>query len=471
MCDPSTSDCNLLTAKLPAVDIYSLSVSSRAATAALVPADRAAFEHLIGNALAETEAVRWATRTFRSRLRRFLVEGAVLNGTSSDVALTAAFAVHDEDAHRHTGYVGPDLSSIEHVLDSGNLRETWALVYVLTKTHYFTELLLALLSSGVASAEVLSSRLGMDAVAVAARHRLVVATRAMASPALRFAQGTPDFEFQPFESWVHFNFDARSHTGSRLWRGARHPRAGGCRGAARASDDPAIKPPLSPAELAYQCGAATPCTLRWQPGLSCFELPSVNWTLPSGEDVPGLAAAVSGTTANVLQMATLLGFSADERVVLRAAMLAWLLPQDEHSLFEVMLAAEPYVPEAYRTVGGLDGVSRPPHLWLLMLPCCMAACAPATHREVRGSRLASTDLGRLWPPRAVLRTRGGAHAFRGADTWHAIGRRLAEPKGQQLLGRMSEEAQRYVRGVLAEAGAAMGAVTGAVAAAPKAELR
>jgi len=148
------------------------------------------------------------------------------------------------------------------------------------------------------------------------------------------------------------------------------------------------------------------------------------------------AAAVSGTTANVLQMATLLGFSADERVVLRAAMLAWLLPQDEHSLFEVMLAAEPYVPEAYRTVGGLD------------------------------------DLGRLWPPRAVLRTRGGAHAFRGADTWHAIGRRLAEPKGQQLLGRMSEEAQRYVRGVLAEAGAAMGAViTGAVAAAPKAELR
>lgn len=380
MCDPSTSDCNLLTAKLPAVDIYSLSVSSRAATAALVPADRAAFEHLIGNALAETEAVRWATRTFRSRLRRFLVEGAVLNGTSSDVALTAAFAVHDEDAHRHTGYVGPDLSSIEHVLDSGNLRETWALVYVLTKTHYFTELLLALLSSGVASAEVLSSRLGMDAVAVAARHRLVVATRAMASPALRFAQGTPDFEFQPFESWVHFNFDARSHTGSRLWRGARHPRAGGCRGAARASDDPAIKPPLSPAELAYQCGAATPCTLRWQPGLSCFELPSVNWTLPSGEDVPGLAArasslgyrtaaAVSGTTANVLQMATLLGFSADERVVLRAAMLAWLLPQDE--VRRALIASDGH----WLPLVGIDGVAAAPG---------RGAAAPTKELETEG---------------------------------------------------------------------------------------
>ena len=36
--------------------------------------------------------------------------------------------------------------------------------------------------------------------------------------------------------------------------------------------------------------------------------------------------------------------------------------------------------------------SRTPDLWLLMLPCRLAACALATNREVRGSRLASTAL-------------------------------------------------------------------------------
>ena len=92
-----------------------------------------------------------------------------------------------------------------------------------------------------------------------------------------------------------------------------------------------IEPPLSAAELAYQCGGKPPCTLKWQPGMLCFDLPNTSWTLPSGAVVPGLnwraailgyrsAAAASGTTANMLQYGALLGFTPDELVLLRLAM-------------------------------------------------------------------------------------------------------------------------------------------------------
>ena len=97
------------------------------------------------------------------------------------------------------------------------------------------------------------------------------------------------------------------------------------------SDDPSIQPPLSAAELAYQCGdAAPPCALHWQPGRLCFDLTNASWQLPSmeGGKAPSRAsrataglnervarlgyrsvAAASGTTANMLQMARLLGLS------------------------------------------------------------------------------------------------------------------------------------------------------------------
>ena len=60
------------------------------------------------------------------------------------------------------------------------------------------------------------------------------------------------------------------------------------------------------------------------PPMACHQ---VNWSFATGETVPGLAAraaalgyrtaaAVSGTTANVLQMGALLGFGGEERVML-----------------------------------------------------------------------------------------------------------------------------------------------------------
>ena len=78
-------------------------------------------------------------------------------------------------------------------------------------------------------------------------------------------------------------------------------------------------------------------------------IPPASWTLPSGEAVIGLnerarrlgyrsAAAASGTTANMLQLSKLLGFtSPDEMALIRLTMAAWMLPTDDHSFFEILL--------------------------------------------------------------------------------------------------------------------------------------
>ena len=63
-----------------------------AVTAQLSPDDRSAFEHLLGQAVATTSAVQWATREFASRMRRIVVGAAAINGTSAEEALTRAFA-------------------------------------------------------------------------------------------------------------------------------------------------------------------------------------------------------------------------------------------------------------------------------------------------------------------------------------------------------------------------------------------
>ena len=106
----------------------------------------------------------------------------------------------------------------------------------------------------------------------------------------------PNFEWEPFSSWVRFDFDATAHDGTVLWRGARVDKPGGCTPVDLRSDDGSIEPPLSPAELKYQCdGQPPPCKLQWEPGERCFDLPNTSWALPPvviTEAVPrGVAAA------------------------------------------------------------------------------------------------------------------------------------------------------------------------------------
>ena len=76
------------------------------------------------------------------------------------------------------------------------------------------------------------------------------------------------------------------------------------------------------------------------------------------------------------------------------------------------------------------------HLWLLMLPCCMAAYAPATDGEVRGSRLAS--------PQETMGSR-----YDVAET--ALERASAELKAANLRTLALEVASRQEREALVKA--------------------
>jgi hypothetical protein len=84
------NDCSTLENMIPPV--RPLASYRPAVTAQLTPNDQAAFEHLLGQALAGTDAVKWATREFAQRMRRVVVGAAAINGTSALEALSAAFA-------------------------------------------------------------------------------------------------------------------------------------------------------------------------------------------------------------------------------------------------------------------------------------------------------------------------------------------------------------------------------------------
>ena len=107
-------------------------------------------------------------------------------------------------------------------------------------------------------------------------------------------------------------------------------------------------------------------------------------------------------------MGALLGFTGLETVLLRAAMAAWLISSDDHSFFEVMLAADPFMPQGF------------------------------------GMRLGMDDLGQMWPRGALIHTTDG-RSFDASDLWGALGQRLTTPEGRRLVGRMDAEAQDYLR--------------------------
>jgi len=438
-CNLEHDDCNDFGSKQPRLSQFPVSAvppATAAVTAALNPADRRSFEHLLGQALRETAAVTWATRAFASRMRTFIVGAAAMNGTVlASTALHAAFTT-SAIGPQHAGYVGSSVHAIEGALKAGNIRESWALMYSLTKSGYFSRLLVDLLShrpdgrQPLATPRSLGEAFGMHALQLEQQWALFRSTSRL-PPALQLSQGMPVFEFQAFDSWVRFNFDAPSHGGGLLWRGARTRRTAGCAAVHNMyTDDASLEPPLSSAEQAAQCGregartagrgnTLRACPLQWEPGESCFDIQNASWSLPGGDVVPGLAAraaalgyrsvaAVSGTAANLLQMATLLGFSADERVAIRLAMVAWLVPQDDHSWYEVMLGAETHLAPRHRMAPGLK------------------------------------DLGQLWPADLSVRTSDG-HMLDAADVWTAVSRHLSSNEGRRLLAAMSEEARRYVR--------------------------
>jgi len=418
-CDMTTTDCNTVLNKVPLVS--AAATQTPTVETGLTAADKEAFEHLLGHALRSTAAVAWATKEFAKRMREFLVKGAILNstGTTESAALLAAFASYKCNAH-NTGYVGPFVPAIEAALSGGNIREVWGLAYVLTKTHQFSYLLEDLLPKHPPA--TLASLYGMNSSALSERWALVQATKGALGKLdptgdLGYSDGVPDFAYEPFNSWVRFDFSAETLKKAPVWAGARADKKAGCNTAGLMSDDKSIAPPLSAAELKYQCNGTTPpCKLQWYPGQLCFDVLPVSFGNSSaGAPIPGYAqraaalgyrtaAAASGTTSNMLQYARLLGFTSAELVLFRAAMAAWMLPTNDHSFFEIMLGAEPFMPAGF------------------------------------GMAMGMRDLGQLWPKGRDLPTAGGV--FKASDLWAAVSTQLCSAQGKALTAKMTPDAKK-----------------------------
>ncbi len=112
----------------------------------------------------------------------------------------------------------------------------------------------------------------------------------------------------------------------------------------------------------------------------------------------------------MLNLATLFGFTRDELVVLRLTMLAWMLPTDDHSFFEIMLAAQPHMPPELQMSVGL------------------------------------MDFGQMWPLSFTARTSGGE--FHSADVWSAVAEAMRTTEGARIISAMSNEAQLYIATIL-----------------------
>jgi hypothetical protein len=128
-------------------------------------------------------------------------------------------------------------------------------------------------------------------------------------------------------------------------------------------------------------------------------------------------AGPSGTTQNMLQLALLLGFSPAELALVRLTMVAWMLVTDDHSLFEMMLGADPYMPEKG---------------WRMQMDL--------------------TDFGSLMYADVVATSRTNRDTtFARRDVWKAVVHDwLLADAGKELFGSLGMVQQRYVMGLLEE---------------------
>lgn len=374
--------------------------------------EKVEFEYYLGQAMLKTSAVESASKMFALRLYKFIVSAGldILSLETEDQALLTAFA--KGDVHL-SGFVGPDAGHIREVFTdwsmnrTGNLRNVWSTVYAFFNSPDFK------LAFEKAPVNYLSDTLGFGPFALVAmeERRWLVEQTKMLPDNLTYAQGVPDYYFPPFDSWVRFSFAVNGR-----WGGARKNKPNVTE-VSWMSNDPQIQPPLSPDELWYQCGGPGPCKLKWITGEQRFyvgEEPLGSQPgLRARADMAGYltVAGASGTTANIMQLAKLLGFRGEDLVVLRAAAMAFMLPMRHHSFFEVMLGAEPFMPAGF------------------------------------GMALGKKDLGQLWP-RDVHTSWG--ETFSKTDLWATVNASFQEEPAQMLISRMDAESAAYVRSLLSQ---------------------
>ncbi|GAB5364324.1 hypothetical protein AAMO2058_000959800 [Amorphochlora amoebiformis] len=318
--------------------------------------DKEIFEHLVGNALRNTSAVKYVSHVFLQRITNAIVAGSKRINSSAD-PLLQAFG-NGGDQH-NTGYVGPYRDAILHALSQdGNIREKFALVYVLIKNKYLDEVIDDIISTG--DLPYLGKEMRLNVTHVLHRWSQVNNTKNALDPSLKYTNGIPNLEFESFKSWARFDFEGPPPFN---WTGTREDREGGCKETSLFSNSKSIHPPLSTYELKYQCNSSDPlpCKLKWYPGKLCYNVIQT----PFGKGVPGylqragaleyrVVAGPSGTTSNVLEIARLLGLSPEMTQLLRIAMVAWMVPTNDHSFFEILLGADSYLDSNQRLRMGFD---------------------------------------------------------------------------------------------------------------------
>ncbi len=427
--DPHFGQCNLADGeKIPPV-VGGVETMPRGPSIESGIKDPRGFEHALGHALRSTDAVQHATREFGVRLYRAFVEPHKI-GPERTREVSNAFGQPSGFDQTNTGWVGPDPGVIETVLRTGNIREVWALVYALTKTAYLDRTVAPPDGTGALMKDVDLLSRGLSPKPLRERAKLINATAAAmaASSAfdmtMKFAQGVPDFAFPGFDSWVRFDFTATELDGNgnpaHLWNAARIWRNSPNR-TTLMSNDTSIDPPLSKAELAYQCSeTAPPCRLHWVSGLNGFTLSKTAFSANgASKRLPGYieranslgyrtVAGPSGTTQNVLQYGMYLGMGMrpngaedDWMPLLRLTMLAWMLPTDDHSLYEIMLGAEPYMG------AGASGFHMTQNLEDLVRLCPPTRTLTVTTRQVGGAGAGPTG--------------GSLVSFPCEDIWAAVG--------------------------------------------------
>eukprot|EP00756_Hemistasia_phaeocysticola_P054984 Hpha_TRINITY_DN3089_c0_g1::TRINITY_DN3089_c0_g1_i1::g.138629::m.138629 len=371
--------------------------------------DRHTFEHLIGQGLRRTAVADWGTRVFADRSAAFLK--GVAPGGNYTAALEQAFvksgASWGENAG-YTGYVGPNLTAIAEALEKGNIRERWGLMYVMTKTHGITHYLRPLADEAAKTNSTAGlEKLGLNAEAVMRRRNFVASSEEECAkpgaPGGCLYLAMPDMIFDSFNSWVRFDFAVGTQ-----WNGSRayYPN---CSLTGQQSNDPSIAPPLSDREVRLQCNGTGPCPLHWCQGAHVEYV--VDAPIEGRPSYLARAKALnyrtvagpSGTTSNALQIGLLLGLTHDELAALRLTMAAWMLPTNDHSLFEILLGGDPFLDDEFLTGFGVG------------------------------------DLGKLMP--RDLDVGEGQAKLPKSAVWRAVAEEFKTPAGQAVCSRLSGDAR------------------------------
>ncbi len=356
-CDFLSGVCNSVANKAPAVT--NALPSGPTFEDGLSADDRASLEYLLGKSLRDTSGVQWVSQRFLDQMVSVVQKSAAaLNGTTPDDALLGAFG-SGGDAH-NTGYVGPNLGAIRTAISpGGNIREKWALVYILIGNKYFDTVVgpVAAQANQTGDTSFIENELKMDSASLLQRFTDVERTNTALNESLRYSNGIPSYSFEPFNSWSRFLFDGPPNT----WSGCRQHLPDGCQETSLFSNSTSIYPPLSKNELQYQCGNASSCKLQWYPGALCYNITDTPFNASAAGYVARaaalgyrVAAGPSGTTANMLELARLFGFSKSELVLMRLAMAAWMLPTNDHSFYEILLGADDFMPDGFKMVQGLS---------------------------------------------------------------------------------------------------------------------